>query len=358
MTNFNGFNSPDGFTQIPNDYLDFTISPECDLSKVQMQVMNLFFRETFGWQEKSKAMVLSINDIMAILGLSKRNTVVNALNGLVEGKQFLESVEVRELPNEVRQSIEISIDRTLQPRQKLYRLNLVDRKYKGWDFTEKPHINITERRIQSSNQKVTTKTSNQKVTTLDNKTVTTLDAQMVTTLEAGNVGAVEVQPPLNKTKEILNKISSSDSRNSIDKELKEKYPAVPIDKFNEIKEALLNDATAITKTDKQYKGVLEYRLSEWKPGQPKQPKQRTGKATVQKDRKPIRTELLPDWFDSNKEVFLENIREKTTDELKSMGKELEGHESQLGWLLEYIEIRENGGEKKQEIENMLKKLRS
>lgn len=37
MTNFNGFESPN-FTQIPNEYLDYTFSPECDLSKVQMQI--------------------------------------------------------------------------------------------------------------------------------------------------------------------------------------------------------------------------------------------------------------------------------------------------------------------------------
>src|SRR4051794_38882351 len=120
MTNFNGFQSPN-FTQIPNEYIEYTLSPDCNLTKTQMRIMNLFFRETFGWQDKFRALVLSVSDIMAILGISKKNSVVDALTGLVNGEKFLESIEVGKLPKKVKSNIEKRLGRTLQPRQKLYR---------------------------------------------------------------------------------------------------------------------------------------------------------------------------------------------------------------------------------------------
>lgn len=99
---------------------------------------------------------------------------------------------------------------------------------------------------------------------------------------------------LDKTK---NKTSSSSSasRNSIDNELKEKYPSAP---FEEVKEQLLNDDTAVITTDKQYKSMLEYRLKNWKPSTAATPKP---KQPIQK--KPIRTEYLPDWFKDADEYY-------------------------------------------------------
>lgn len=89
----------------------------------------------------------------------------------------------------------------------------------------------------------------------------------------------------------INISSSSYSKNSIDNELKEKYPNAP---FEQVKEELTNDETATINTDKQYKSMLEYRLKNWKPKKPNAPKQSKGK-------KPIRTEVLPDWFDADSE---------------------------------------------------------
>jgi hypothetical protein len=81
-----------------------------------------------------------------------------------------------------------------------------------------------------------------------------------------------------------NKISSSsDSKNSIDSKLKEKYPIVP---FTEVKAQMLSDETLTIKTDKQYKSMLEYRLKNWKPAK-----------APRKQSKSIRKEIVPDHMD-------------------------------------------------------------
>lgn len=69
----------------------------------------------------------------------------------------------------------------------------------------------------------------------------------------------------------------------IDSALRAKYPNSP---FDTIKQELIKDESVIIITLNQYKGLLEYRLKHYKPRQAKQ-------------RKPIRTELLPDWFEEN-----------------------------------------------------------
>jgi hypothetical protein len=71
------------------------------------------------------------------------------------------------------------------------------------------------------------------------------------------------------------------SRSQIDIELKNSFPNHP---FDQIKERLLNDPTAVTRTDNQYKAMLKIRLEDWKPNQPK-------------NKKVIRTEMVPEWFD-------------------------------------------------------------
>lgn len=295
MTTFNGFQSPN-FTQIPNEYLDYTFSPESDLSKVQMQIMNFVFRETFGWQDKHKILVFSATDIMALLNIRKRNTVTNALNGLVEDKKFLESMEVSNLPKKVRSNIEKSLKRTLQPKQKIYRLNLVDGKKRSWDNIEEPHTDIIERKtsFKSGNQMVT---SNEKVITSGNQMVTSSNNQKVTTLGVETIDTVETDQPLNKDlNKLVNKISSS--RDSINNELKNKYCNVP---FEVVKEELLNDPTATINTIKQYKSMLEYRLKNWKHKPTKLTKYY---------KKPIRSEMLPDWFDEENKTVEEPKKEE------------------------------------------------
>lgn len=129
--------------------------------------------------------------------------------------------------------------------------------------------------------------------------------------------------PSNKDLELRTNISSCSSdnhKNSIDQKLKEKYPDAP---FEEIKAELLNDESAVINTDKQYHSLLEYRLENWKPKP-----SRKGKVNVTK--KPVRTELLPDWFDN------ENGNKKNQHQQQDQDQE----------------------QKKQEIEDMLKKLRS
>ncbi|MDG0062100.1 helix-turn-helix domain-containing protein [Priestia sp. P5] len=87
-----------------------------------------------------------------------------------------------------------------------------------------------------------------------------------------------------KNKIIKNIISSSDAREIIDKELSKKYSDRP---FEEIKNDILNDETLITKTPAQYKAVLKYRLTNWKPSK---------KNSHIKNKTVIRKEMIPDWL--------------------------------------------------------------
>jgi len=110
--------------------------------------------------------------------------------------------------------------------------------------------------------------------------------------------------------DLTNNKSSSSSRDSIDSELKLKYPNAP---FDEVKESLLNDSTAVINTDKQYKSMLEYRLKNWAP---KPPKQQT------KRKKPIRTEKLPDWYNEDEEQTNTEEQPLTKAEIDEMLKKL------------------------------------
>ena len=118
----------------------------------------------------------------------------------------------------------------------------------------------------------------------------------------------------NKNKEIKTKNNSSSSqiREFINSSLKEKYPDKP---FEEIREELLNDPTAIINTDKQYQSMLDYRLTNWSPKQPKQPNKKNN---------------------GRKEIIPEHMKEDFKAPKEDIDQE----------------------EKKREIEEMLKKLRS
>jgi len=101
----------------------------------------------------------------------------------------------------------------------------------------------------------------------------------------------------NKKEKTKNKISSSNNREIIDKELSEKYPDRP---FEEIKKEIFNDDTLIITTDKQYSSVMNYRLKNWKP---------LKKRSYVKNKSIIRKELVPDWL---------HKREKNEDEKTKM----------------------------------------
>lgn len=96
-----------------------------------------------------------------------------------------------------------------------------------------------------------------------------------------------------------NKISS---RDSINNSLKDKYSKAP---FDEVKEQMLGDETLVITTDKQYKSMLEYRLKNWKPTQPKK-------------KKVIRSEIVPDWLtDKVEEPKRPEINPEEFEEQKS-----------------------------------------
>ncbi|WDM33698.1 helix-turn-helix domain-containing protein [Priestia megaterium] len=104
-----------------------------------------------------------------------------------------------------------------------------------------------------------------------------------------------------KNKITKNKISSSDTRKIIDKELSEKYPDRP---FEEIKNDILNDDTLIIRTPAQYKSVLKYRLSNWKPSK---------KNSYIKNKPIIRKEIVPDWLHIERENQPKEIKMSNED---------------------------------------------
>lgn len=96
-------------------------------------------------------------------------------------------------------------------------------------------------------------------------------------------------------KMLVNTISSSSSiyqREKIDEALKAEYPNVP---FEEVRNELLSDQTAVIKTDRQYRAMLKYRLANYKPKAVKRAKAKNSG----------RTETVPEWFNSRNEKQVE-----------------------------------------------------
>ena len=135
---FKGFERPT-YTQVPNDYLNYTISSECDLTALEMRIMNFFFRETFGWQDRTSQLVASVTDFQAMFGIQKRKSVTDALDRLTKDKNFLQSVQIKNLSVRTRKNIQAVMNKTLHPAQKLYRLNLKEVKDKNWDNVRNWH---------------------------------------------------------------------------------------------------------------------------------------------------------------------------------------------------------------------------
>lgn len=127
----------------------------------------------------------------------------------------------------------------------------------------------------------------------------------------------------------------SSSRESIDSELILKYPNKP---FEEIKEKLLNDPTAVTRTDKQYKAMLECRLREWKAKPTKQPNKR---------KQSNREEYIPDYIDLSNSP-------SSQDNKETMSK---NHSVQFTHSEEQAKQAAKDKTTKEDIEEMLKKLR-
>ncbi|MGE7191986.1 hypothetical protein [Lysinibacillus fusiformis] len=132
--NFKGFESPktEPFTKVPNEYLEYTSSPECDLSAIELRIMNFFFRETYGWKNGDHQLVASVTDFQAMFGIQKRKSVIDALDRLTKEKRFLQSVQIRELSPRTRKKIQTVMNKTLHPAQKLYRLHSKADANKGW----------------------------------------------------------------------------------------------------------------------------------------------------------------------------------------------------------------------------------
>ena len=133
MKDFKGFEDPRmGFTQIPNEYLDYTISGECDLNSIELRIMNLFFRSTFGWHKQESTIIFSITDLQVILNVKNRKQIVDAMKKLSDTKEFLQKMLVSDLKKSERRNIERILNKTLKSNQILYRLNIKDNNSR-WD---------------------------------------------------------------------------------------------------------------------------------------------------------------------------------------------------------------------------------
>lgn len=112
-----------------------------------------------------------------------------------------------------------------------------------------------------------------------------------------------------KKKEVSSNISSSsiDSKIAeIDSELKGKFPQLP---FAEIKDALLSDESVVINTERQYKALLTYRLSNYKP--------KVAKPQIKRTIKTGRTEQLPEWWADRKANRETAAEEKSSEEIEA-----------------------------------------
>lgn len=126
-----------------------------------------------------------------------------------------------------------------------------------------------------------------------NNSSSTIDSEQ---LNVNNSGTTTTK----KTKEkkmLVNTISSSsnDKREKIDEALKTEYSNIP---FEEVRNELLFDQTAVIKTDKQYRAMLKYRLANYKPKT----------VTRTKAKNAGRTEIVPEWFDKRNEKKIEEAK--------------------------------------------------
>jgi len=120
------------------------------------------------------------------------------------------------------------------------------------------------------------------------------------------LGQNELVKLKDKNKITKNKISSSSTYEIIEEELRKKYPNA---KIEEIKNQILLDTTLVIKTEKQYRSMLEYRLSNYKPTK----------------KKYKREEVVPEWFEIKKgtisdkfdQEFIKEERERLKNELNS-----------------------------------------
>lgn len=94
---------------------------------------------------------------------------------------------------------------------------------------------------------------------------------------------------------------TTEAKEKIDLELREKFNGLP---FDQIKEDLINDESVVTRTAKQYRAMLEYRLKNYKP-------KSSGSNNFKQQG---RTEVLPDWWDK------ENVKtpEPTQEEIEDL----------------------------------------
>jgi hypothetical protein len=116
-----------------------------------------------------------------------------------------------------------------------------------------------------------------------------------------------------KEKELVSLVSSNlPMQKLIDETLKNQYPNAP---FEEIKELLLSDENAVVTTIKQYQAMLDYRLKSYKSH--KQPTRGHFKP-----KRLVRTEVLPDWFETSHEAT-EEAENKINEEIEAKKRAIE-----------------------------------
>ena len=352
MTNFQGFNTPDGFTQIPNEYLEYTYSHECDLTLVDMKIMNLFFRNTFGWFGKQQyGIILSLTDIQIIINQKNKNQVSGSLQKLVE-KNFLQKKAVSELTKKQKSNIEKSLDKKLKSNQVIYRLKLKDNPL-PWDVIVNVETQIGKKKIEELREGFHTSIKSDTGIKIDTDTSIKIDTgssnQIDTSATVEPLETLRVSDSLNKgLNKGLNKKEEEEKTSLSHSELISFLLSKDITIENAIKfETRLLEERLSGFTRDQVLKAIEWSLQQFIDGKCDEPyiyavgrlqRMLDGKvkevSNKQKRKprksKPIRTEILPEWFKESSLI---------TDEPKKKSKE---------------EIEQS----KQEIEDLLKKLRS
>lgn len=323
MTNFQGFNTPDGFTQIPNEYLEYTYSHECDLTLVDIKIMNLFFRNTFGWFGKQQyGIVLSLTEIQMIINNKNKNQVSRSLQKLVE-KNFLEKKLVSELTKKQKSNIEKSLHKTLKSNQVIYRLKLKDNPL-PWDLIVNVEDQMGKEKIDGLKEsfytsiksdtgiKIDTDTSIKSDTGSSIKIDTSEDVESFETLSVSDSLNKGLNKDLNKKEEEEETITLQKVISFMNEQISKRQITNPktLTAIFEVAAKCKAIGTDDIKSMENYCiTIVEEKMSKF--GQ----KQRELKRSKGNNNHPIHKEVLPEWFEEGSQI-MDKPKKKSKEEIE------------------------------------------
>jgi len=275
------------YTQVSNSFLN---DPKASLQAKGL--LSIFLSNSFDWE-------INMSNIIS-RSKNGRDAHYSAVKELIKLGYFARIQIIGDNNNfeemlyifsDIKKDVENEIERLkVWAREKHKKLHI---EYKDQEYT----ISVREKNAIKNPFPENPETENPETGTPDTETPDA-ESQYINNTNYKNTNVKNTNSKNTTTTNVTNSVLSSSSSQAIDDELKKKYPDVP---FEEIKDNLLNDETAVIETEKQYKALLEYRLKNWKP--------RNKRNQTYTSPKPVRSEKVPDWFEHR-----EFIKSETDDD--------------------------------------------